>query len=168
MRSDRMEQFLNDYVGRISNEFDSIPETTAHEIASAFLAFRFGLYANAARECTHASGLLDIGKSPAHINAYAALKKALGIVHANAQDLDNSQVTADLAVKFDEGEKKYIAVSLPPDAVEDPGTLELENALVLIYAAALIASPEDEEAMGEHRKYIVRLLTAYKKALGLP
>jgi hypothetical protein len=161
-----MEQFLTDYIERIRKDIDTIPETTAHEIASAFLAFRFGLYANAVKECTHAIVLLDAQQDPARSGAYAALKKALAIVKANAQDLDNSQVTADRSVRFEETERPFIAIRLAPDAVEDPGTLELENALVLVYAAALIASPEDEEAMGEHRKFIVRVLTAYKKALG--
>jgi len=161
-----MEQFLNDYITRIRAGIDDIPDTTAHEIASAFLAFRFGLYANAARECTHAIKLLGAG-TPARSGAYAALKKALAIVLANAQDLDNSQVTADVSLRFDEQERTYTAIKLAPDAVEDPGTLELDNALVLVYAAALVASSEDEDAMGEHRKFIVRLLAAYKKALGI-
>ena len=162
-----MEQFLPDYITRIRAGIDDIPDTTAHEIASAFLAFRFGLYANAARECTHAIELLGSAKNPARSGAYAALKKALAIVLANAQDLDNSQVTADVSLRFDEQERTYIAIRLAPDAVEDPGTLELDNALVLVYAAALVASSEDEDAMGEHRKFIVRLLAAYKKALGI-
>ena len=161
-----MEQFLTEYIEQIRDGIDDIPHTTAHEIASAFLAFRFGLYANAARECTHAIELLGAG-TPAHSGAYAALKKALAIVLANAQDLDISQVTADLSLRFDEQERMYTAIKLAPDAVEDPGTLELDNALVLIYAAALVASSEDEDAMGEHRKFIVRLLAAYKKALGI-
>ncbi|PKL56899.1 MAG: hypothetical protein CVV34_07645 [Methanomicrobiales archaeon HGW-Methanomicrobiales-5] len=162
-----MNQFLTDYIERIRSGIDDIPETTAHEIASAFLSFRFELFANAVKECTHAIALLGPGKDPAHSAAHAALRKALGIVLANAQDLDNSRVTADTGIRFDERERTYIAIRLPPDAVEVPATLELENALVLIYAAALIASPEDEGAMGEHRKYFVRMLTAYKKALGI-
>jgi hypothetical protein len=162
-----MEQFLTDYIQRIRDVIDDIPETTAHEIASAFLAFRFGLYANAARECTHAIELLGHEKNPARSGAYAALKKALAIVLANAQDLDNSQVTADMSLRFDEQERSYTAIRLTPYTVEDPGTLELDNALVFVYAAALIASPDDEEAMGEHRKFIVRLLAAYKKVLGI-
>ena len=162
-----MEQFLTDYIKRIRAGIDDIPDTTAHEIASAFLAFRFGLYANAARECTHAIELLGLGKNPARSGVYAALKKALAIVLANAQNLNNSQVTADVSLRFDEQERTYIAIKLAPDAFEDPATLELDNALVLVYAAALVASSEDEEAMGEHRKFIVRLLTAYKKSLGL-
>lgn len=162
-----MEQFLTDYIKRIRAGIDDIPDTTAHEIASAFLAFRFGLYANAARECKHAIELLGSAKNPVSSGAYAALKKALAIVLANAQNLDNSQVTADVSMRFDEQERTYIAIKLAPDAFEDPATLELDNALVLVYAAALIASSEDEEAMGEHRKFIVRLLAAYKKSLGL-
>ncbi len=162
-----MEQFLTDYIERIRKGIDDIPDTTAHEIASAFLQFRFGLYANAVKECSHAIALLGPGKDPAHNGAYAALKKALAIVHANALDLDKSQFTADLSLKFEEQERAFIAINLAPDTVEDPGTLELDNALILVYAAALVASSEDEEAMGEHRKFIVRLLTGYKKALGI-
>jgi len=162
-----MEQFLTDYIKRIKAGIDVLPDATAHEIASAFLAFRFGLYANAARECKHAIELLGSAKNPARSGAYVALKKALAIVLANAQDLDNSQVTADVSLSFDEQERTYIAIKLAPEVVEDPATLELDNALVLIYAVALVASSEDEEAMGEHRKFIVRLLAAYKKALGL-
>jgi hypothetical protein len=162
-----MEQFLTDYIKRIRNGIDDIPEQTGHEIASAFLAFRFELFINAVKECTHAIALLEPEGNPTHSGAHAALRKALGIVLANAQDLDNSRVTADTTIQFDEQERTFVAIRLAPDAVEVPATLELENALVLIYAAAIIASPEDEEAMGEHRKYIVRMLTAYKKALGI-
>jgi len=162
-----MEQFLTDYIERMRKGIDDIPETTAHEIASAFLAFRFELFANAARECKHALELLGPGKDPARSGAYAALNKALRIVLVNAQKLDKSQVTADLSTKFDEQERTYVAIRLPPEAVEDPGTVELENALVLIFTAALIASPEDKEAMDEHRTFIVRMLRSYKKSLGI-
>jgi hypothetical protein len=162
-----MEQFLTDYIERTRVVIDDIPDTTAHEIASAFLAFRFGLYTNAARECTRAIDHMGPGKNPAHYGAYAALKKALAILLANAQDLDSSQFTADMSLTFDDEERSYIAIRIAPDSVEDPGTLELDNALVLVYAAAIVASEEDEEAMSEHRKYIVRLLTGYKKALGI-
>ena len=96
-----------------------------------------------------------------------ALKKALSIVRANATNLENAQFTADLTLAFSEEERPYIPVNLPPDQIEDPGTFQLDNALVLIYTVALITSPDDEEALAEHRKFIVRLLTGYKKALGL-
>ena len=162
-----MDKFLNNYIERMNPAFNGIAATNAHEIASAFLAFRFGLYANAVKECTHALSLIPDRGPNAGTPAYAALKNALAIVRANAQDLDNSQVTADISLRFAEDERPYLAVNPDAGTVEDPGTLELDNALILIYVAALIASPDDEEAMGEHRKFVLRILTGYKKALGI-
>jgi hypothetical protein len=156
-----MEQFLTAYINRMRPLFNSIPATTAHEIASAFLAYKFGLYPNAIHECTQAISLIPDSR----VNA--VLKKALSIVRVNATNLENAQVTADLTIIFSEEERAYIPVNLPREQIEDPGTFLLDNALVLIYAVAVITSPDDEETLTEHRKFIVRLLTAYKKALGL-
>jgi hypothetical protein len=156
-----MERFLDAYIERIRPRFPGFPGNTAHEIASAFLAFKFGLYANAVRECTNAIGLVPAG------DANGALKKALEIIRANAQDRDNSQVTADLDIAFSEPELQYVAITIPPEKAEDPGTLNLDNAIILVYVVALITSPDDEEAMEEHRRLIVRMLNDYKKALGL-
>lgn len=156
-----MEQFLDTYIERMRGHFPGFPAATAHEIASAFLAFKFGLYENAVRECTHAITLIP--DSPSN----AALKKALAILRANADDRNNSQVTADLRVAFTDTERTFTAIVIPPDKNEDPGTLELDNALVMIYVVALITSDDDEEALEEHRRLIVRLLADYKKALGL-
>jgi hypothetical protein len=156
-----MERFLTEYINRLKPHFTRFPASTAHEIASVFLAFKFGLYRNAVHECTQAIPLIpDTG-------AYVALKKALLIVRANAQNLENAQFTSDLSIAFTENERLYIPVILPPDQIEDPGSLELDNALILIYSVAVITSPDDEEAMTEHRKFIIRLLTGYKKALGI-
>jgi len=156
-----MERFLTEYINRLKPHFTGFPASTAHEIASVFLAFKFGLYHNAVHECTQAIALIpDNG-------AYVALKKALSIVRANAQNLENAQFTSDLSVFFSENERQYVPIMLAPDQIEDPGSLELDNALILIYSVAVITSPEDEEAMTEHRKFIVRLLSGYKKALGI-
>jgi hypothetical protein len=143
------------------SHINGFPATTAHEIASAFLAFRFRLYPNAIQECTRAISLIpDNGVN-------GALKKALSIIRANAEDLENAQFTPDLTRAFSEDERPFIPVDLSADRIEDPGTFQLDNALVLIYTVALITSSEDEEALAEHRKFIVRLLMGYKKALGL-
>jgi hypothetical protein len=156
-----MEQFLTAYINRMKSHVNGFPAATAHEIASAFLAFRFRLYPNAIQECTRAISLIpDNGVN-------GALKKALSIVRANAEDLENAQFTADLTRTFSDEERPYIPVDLSPDRIEDPGTFHLDNALVLIYTVAVITSPDDEETLEEHRKFIVRLLMGYKKALGL-
>ena len=156
-----MEQFLTEYIDRMRPHFTGFPVVTAHEIASAFLAFKFGLFRNAVHECTQAISLIPDNE------ANVALKKALSIVRANAQNLENAQFTSDFSIFFSENERQYVPIMLPPDQIEDPGSLELDNALILIYSVAVITSPEDEEAMTEHRKFIVRLLSGYKKALGL-
>jgi hypothetical protein len=156
-----MERYLDAYIERIRPYFPGFPEETAHEIASAFLAFKYGLYANAVRECTHALSLIHAGE------ANTALKKALEILRTNAQDRDNSQVIPETSILFSDAERQYVAVSLLTENVEDPGTLTLDNALILVYVVALITSPDDYEALGEHRRMIVRMLSDYKKALGL-
>jgi hypothetical protein len=156
-----MEQFLKDYIERIRPHFSAIPEKTAHEVASAFLAFKFGLYSKAASDCSLALSLLPEGGS------MTALKKALMIIKANAEDLDVAQVQADLSVRFPPEDSLYLAINLPEDRIEDPGSLELDNALILLYGVATITSPDDEQVLEEHRKYIIKLLSGYKKALGI-
>ncbi len=156
-----MERFLDAYIERIRPHFPYFPEETAHEIASAFLAFKYGLYANAVRECTHAIALIPEGEPE------KALKKALEIIRAYAQDRDNSRVTTDPEIAFSDAELQFVAVTIPPQTTEDPATLNLDNALILVYVVAMITSPDDEEALEEHRRLIVRMLTDYKRDLGL-
>lgn len=157
-----MEQFLTGYIERMRPQFRGISASVAHELVAAFLAFRFELYANTVRECSHVLPHIPDGEP------YSALRKAVLIMQANAQDLDNSQVVADLSVSFSENELRFVAINLEPGLVEDRATLELDNALIMIYVVALLQSPDDEQALDEHRKFIVRLLAGYKKALGIP
>ena len=156
-----MERFLDAYIERMRPFFPGFPGETAHEIASVFLAFKFGLYANAVRECTHALALVPGGVPN------EALRRALEIIRANANDRDNSLVTSNLPLAFSEADLQFVAINLPADKVEDPKTLNLVNALILTYVVAVITSSDDEEALEEHRKLIVRMLSDYKKELGL-
>ena len=156
-----MERFLDAYIERIRPYFPGFSGAAAHEIASAFLAFKFGLYANAVRECTHAISLIPAGE------ANATLKKALEIIRANAQDRDSSIVTGDPGIVFSGTDLQFVPVNLPAEKVEDNKTFNLDNAIVLTWVVAHLTSPEDGEAMGEHRRLIVRMLNGYKKALGL-
>ncbi|OPY36088.1 MAG: hypothetical protein A4E35_02130 [Methanoregula sp. PtaU1.Bin051] len=156
-----MEKFLREYIERIRPDVLGIPRKTAHEIASAFFAFKFGLYANAIEQCNLAAPALPDGKIT------MALKKALQIVKANAEDLENSQVRADARIAFSPDEKAFVAINLPQEKIEDPASLELDNALVMLYAVSMITSPEDEQALEEHQKFIIKILNSYKTALGI-
>ena len=157
-----MDRFLAEYINRMKPHFTSMPAATAHEIASAFLAYRFGLFPNVVQECNHAISHIPDSESN------NVVKKALAIVRANAQNLDNSQFLEDVTIVFADNEIPYLPLNLPMEKIEDPGSYKLDNALVLVYAVASITSPEDEEVMAEHHKFIIRLLTGYKKALGIP
>ena len=159
--SKAMEHFLRDYIERIKPEFANVRKKTAHEIASAFFAFKFGLYQNAIEECRLALTQIPDGGSS------SALKKALQIVQLNAEDLENAQVNADTRAAFSESEHKLVAINLPQDTIEDPASLELDNALILLYAVAKNTSPDDEQALDEHQKFVLKILTSYKTALGI-
>jgi len=159
--SDPMERFLRDYIERIKPEFTHIRKKTAHEIASAFFAFKFGLYQNAIEECRLALSQIPDGGSS------SALKKALQIVQLNAEDLLNAQVAADTRAAFSDSEHPFVAINLPPDKNEDPASLELDNALILLFAVAKNTSPDDEQALEEHQKFVLKILTSYKTALGI-
>jgi hypothetical protein len=159
--SDPMEQFLRDYIERIKPEFTHIRKKTAHEIASAFFAFKFGLYQNTIEECMLALSQIPDGGST------GALKKALQIVQLNAEDLLNAQVSADTRAAFSDSEHPFVAINLPQDKNEDPASLELDNALILLFAVAKNTSADDEQALEEHQKFVLKILTSYKTALGI-
>lgn len=156
-----MEKFLREYIERLRPVFTGMNQKTAHEIASAFLSFKFGLYQNAIEECRLALSNLPDGTGK------PALMRALQIVQVNAEDLENSQVTADDRFAFAGDEKAFVALNLPQEKIEDPASLELDNALILIYAVSVITSPEDEQALEEHQKFVLKILTSYKATLGI-
>jgi len=157
-----MEKFLSDYIERIRSGYTKIPENTGHVIASAFFSFKFELYQKTLRECATALSQVQDGGSN------DALKKALVIVRAYAEAFENAQVRPEVVPSFTEPEHAFLAVNLPAENIEDPPTLELDNALILLYAVSVITSPEDEQALEEHRKYVITLLDTYKRALGIP
>lgn len=156
-----MEKYLNDYIGRIQPVFGRLPEKTAHTIAAAFFAYKFELYPKARRECATALGLLGDGEG------MGTVKTAVRILNAYAEALENSQVKPETPERFASADHPFLAVNLYNDSMQDPETLDLDNALILVYAIAVIASPDDEQALEEHRKYVLTILEIYKKALGI-
>ena len=51
---DPMEQYLYEYIERLRTSYQDIDRKTAHEVAQAFLSFRYGLYGNAVKEADEA------------------------------------------------------------------------------------------------------------------
>lgn len=158
-----MEKFLLDYFERIRPAYYRIPGKAAHALSSAFLSFRFGLYTKTIQECAAALPLIPEG------NGSETLKRAVSILNSYAEALENSRVKPDPVIAFADADRAFLAIILPPDQIEDPETLNLDNALILVYSAVMIGSPDEEgEVLEEHRKYILTLLETYKRALGIP
>lgn len=156
-----MEQYLDAYIERTRPQVAGFPLPAAHELASAFLAFKYGLYENAVRECTHASTVIPAGALG------EALKKSLSILRAHAEYRLNAQEMDNLALAFSPAEQAFAAITVPPADSGDAGTLALDNALILVWTVALITSPDDEETLEEHREMILGILRDYKQAMGL-
>jgi len=138
-----MEKYLESHIERMRNTFTDIPPTQAHNLASAFIQYKFGMYENAVRECTDA------------------------IIQKDAENRVHSRIVTDMPLDFVGSERGFVPIPLLPENVEHPATLALDNALIFLYVVALVTSPDDEEALEEHRRFIVRLLGDYKKALGV-
>ena len=160
-RGNPMEKFLRNYIERMKPDVSGISQKTAHEIASAFLSFKFGLYGKTIEQCRLALAAVPEGRGA------GPLKKALQIVQANAENLENSRVNPESSIAFSADEKAFTAINIPDEINEDPASLELDNALILLYAVAIVASPDDEEPLGEHQNYVLKILASYKSALGI-
>jgi hypothetical protein len=158
---DPMITFLDEYIERIRPMYRDIRPVTAHEIATAFLSYKFGLYGMAAGSAETAARAMGASE-PEQV-----LKKALLIVQERAKNLENAIVTTATIVSFEPSQDPYLAIVLPKERVEEPDMLQIENALMLIYAVAYTTASEDEQALDEQQNYVVQIIMAYKKALNL-
>jgi hypothetical protein len=156
---DPMEKFLYAYMNRITPNFRSIDRDTAHEIASAVLSFKFGIYQNAIGSADKAIARLK-GEE-----ALSSLRKALTIIRDRAESLQVSMVKSYSEKTFSADDFQYLAVVLPPGLIESPETFTLDNALVLCYAVAYLCSPDDGQMLDEHQNFVIQILSSYKEAL---
>ncbi len=156
---DSMEKFLYDYIRRLTPSYGFVDTATAHEIASVVLSFKFVLYPNTIRSADKAMASMPDTKEG------SALKSALRIVRDRAENLENLKVTEFSKTTFTDEHKEFLAVVLPPGKVEDTATLELNNALLLIYAVGYLESPDDGQALDEHQNYVIQILSTYQNDL---
>jgi hypothetical protein len=158
---DPMEKFLYAYMNRITPYFRSVDPDTAHEIASAILSFKFGIYPNAIGSAEKATGQLK-GEG-----SFATLRKALTIVRDRAGSLQASLVKSYSETTFSGDDFQYLPIVLPPELIASPDNYALDNALVLGYAVAYLCSPDDGQMLDEHQNFVIQILSSYKEALEL-
>lgn len=153
--------FLDEYITRIRPAAASMDPDLAHEIAQAFLTYKFGLDENALRRCMRA--LESTGTS----GIQGALTHALRIVQANVQArLENSPIIPGEFL-FDKQDSEYVALRLPQESIGYEPAYLLDNALLLIYGAAFIASPSDREALLEQEQGLLLIIDGYHNELDL-
>lgn len=157
----RVERYFEAYIERIRPAFEGLERETAHAVASALLGFKFGLYGNVVARADTALEQLADADLP------QALRAALQIVRRRAADLRAKIVVSADLPGFAPADREYLAMDLPADLIEDAPTYTLDNALLLLYAVGLIASPDDEQALDEHRGFPLQILNSYRKPLDL-
>ncbi|MFA7197781.1 MAG: hypothetical protein WC093_00680 [Methanoculleus sp.] len=155
-----MKQMLNEYIGRIEPLLTTIDEETGHQVAQSLLTYKFGLYGNAVEKST--ATLARLNAVTPHPDT---LERALLILRERAGGFVDSRVTENPEHTFAEEDSDYLAIHLRPDQVEDPATLDLDNALVLLYAVGIETSPDDEQALEEHQRFVFQILEGYKEKL---
>ena len=158
---DGMEKFLYDYMHRITPFFMQIDPATAHEIASAVLSFKFGLYQKTVTSADRAISRLAGGQP------VQALVRALQIARDRARNLDEGAINRYSPVSFEAGDAAYLAVILPPEKISDHDSYVLDNALLLLYAVAYLESPDDGQPLDEHQNYVIQILELYREPLGM-
>jgi hypothetical protein len=156
-----MEKYLYDYMHRITPLYRGIDRETAHDVASAVLSFKFGLYPNTITSAESAISRLK-GEGP-----IAALKKALHIIRDRAANLDKAEVKGYSRETFDHADDPYLAVNLPAEKIENKEDFTLDNSILLCYAVAYLFSPDDGQMLDEHQNFVLQTLNPYKEPLGL-
>ncbi len=156
---DPMETYYYDYLERLRPVYKGLPRKTAHEVATAVLSFKFGLYTKAIESVDRA--LPTLGDSEPE----RVLRKALTIVREKADRLMVADVAPVTAEPFSGPDLMYLVLTLPPEKIEDADTLQLDNALILLFAVGYIASPDDAQALEEQEKFVIQTLNEYRRAL---
>ena len=159
--AESMEKFLYDYIHRMSPFFGDIDPATAHEIASAVLSFKFGLYQKTVTDASHAQPRLGESGSGPLVN------RALQILTGRARALGDVQYGEYSEVRFEPRDLPFLAVNLGPDQAEDQDSLTLDNALILLYTVAYLQSPDDGQSLDEHQNFIIQILENYREPLNL-
>jgi hypothetical protein len=152
-----MDRFLSEYIDRVRPAFAALPREAAHQIAFAFLSYKMGIYHDAVIRCDQASRIIEGLPIP-------VLATALKIVRERAEALSQARFDAKLPFLFKKADLPYGIID-PSAPVVDPDLFQLTNALVILYAAALSASPDDEQALEEQEKYALQLLATYRRTL---
>jgi hypothetical protein len=154
-----IEEYLNVYIENVRPGFRTLDMEAGHQIATVFLTFKHGLYDDAVRRAERA---LDTLRGSGGWND---LEKALAIVLVRARDLCERGAITTMVPTFMPEESARLPIHLPAELVDDLSHLQLANAVLLLYAAALSSSPQDTQALEEQRNFLLLQLAPYKEKI---
>jgi hypothetical protein len=151
-----MDKFLTGYLERVQPLLSGIGREAGHQTAFVFLSFKMGLYDEAVQRCDHA--LRHAATLP------PLLARALRIIRERAQHLVEASYNQPLTETFSQEDVPLLALRPEDTDVPDAPQLQVANALILIYVAGLVASPDDGQALEEQEKYVLQLIGAIRKS----
>jgi hypothetical protein len=177
-----MEQLLAEYIEKMQPLGKGIDERTGHMIASLLIAFRTGIYERAVERADEVLKRLE-----AAVDTPEVVIKAVSILRENAKDLVGSSVKIrseftfagegtdqyrsvrserSAEFHFEDLETEYLAIQITGESTEVREAFDRDNALLLLYAVSIIASPYDEQSLEEQlqRLLLHRLKYYLKKA----
>lgn len=174
-----MKKMLVEYLHRMQPVGNLIDEDTGHRIASVLLAFDMGMYDRAIEQCNALLAITDK-------NAPAIVISAIRIISEQAKEQSglplrfkseyNLEGKAEIQQSGYKGENKikhysfepeqrdFFAIKIPDEKIEGQEGFEQDNALILLYAVAIISSPYDEQALEERLgKLVLHKMRFYLK-----
>ncbi|MGC9435707.1 MAG: hypothetical protein ACP5C4_06465 [Methanomicrobiales archaeon] len=171
--TEKTRRYLREYVTRVAPLAGGIDDQTGHALASAALMFRLGVYRRSASWCDE---VLDadlpgvVERAVRILRAWAQERGDTGVRLTSTYSFEGAREPDSVWTPEQSGEEaeflpedaEYLAVDLPETTQDiDWATLRRENALLLIYAVSLQASPDDAPALGEHENAMITILETY-------
>ncbi|MDD1652291.1 MAG: hypothetical protein LUO86_04585 [Methanomicrobiales archaeon] len=152
----RMDAFLNEYMERVKPLLTGIGGEAGHQTAFVFLSFKMGLYDETIQRCDQA--LRHEATLP------PLLARAIRIIRERAWNLVRASYNEPLTETFSPEEMQLLAISPEETDVPDAPQLHVTNALILVYVAGLLSSPEDAQALEEQERFVLQQITAIRKS----
>jgi hypothetical protein len=151
-----MDRFLAEYAERVKPLLSGIGSHAGHQTAFVFLSFKMGLYDEAIQRCDHA--LRHAATLP------TVLARAIRIIRERARHMVAATYNEPLSETFPPEEVPLLAI--PPEETEAPDApqLHVTNALILVYAASLLSSPDDHQALEEQERFVLQQIAAIRKS----
>lgn len=148
-----LEEPLKAYCETVRDQVSDLSPEVAHYAAVGFARFAEGEYRAAVQVADAAAAELE------GTHQFPVLKTAFGIMREQALLLEESQDQPDLFREFSRSDAGLLAKSIPPEEkTNDLFEVSLENALLLLFAAAWNASAKDQPHLLTGQSFALKLI----------